>query len=152
MPSGLQHNPYFLTDLQPEARAAAALPAAGAWDAAPTEFYCSGMDYIRIICDYTRGAAGGAFEFRIETSDESTGTTNWQQSTIYQGAAVVVNADATSSVQREGIEYGATAAAAEEFSYGPLALKGTVERMRISARETGVVGNPGTLAIRTILM
>ena len=151
MPEGLPHNPYFLPDLLPTARAAAALAGAGAWDATPTEFLCSGMDHIRIVCTYTRGAAGGAFEFRIETSGESDGT-GWEQSTIYSGAAVVINADSTSSVQREGVEYGATAAAAEAFNYGSLALNGTVERMRISARETGVVGTPGTLEIKAFLM
>ena len=151
MPEGLSHNPYLLTDLQPVARASAALPAAGAWDAAPTEFFCSGMDHIRLVFTYTRGAAGGAFEFRIETSGESSGAT-WEQASIYAGAPVVLNADTTSGVQREGIEYGSTAAAAEAFDYGPVELNGTVERMRISARETGAVGSPGTLEIKAFLM
>ena len=151
MPRGLPHNPYFLSDLQPEARASAALPAAGAWDASPTEIVTAGMDSIRIVCTYTRGAAGGAFEIAPETSGESSGAT-WERTTIYSGGGVVINTDTTSSLQREGMEYGATAAAAEAITYGPIALDGTVERMRIPARETGVVGNPGTLEIKTFLM
>ena len=37
-------------------------------------------------------------------------------------------------------------AAAEDFVFGPIALDG-VERIRIRARESGVVGSPGTLQI-----
>jgi len=150
MPEGLPHNPFFLSDLQPVARASAALPAAGAWDAAPTAFFTSGMDYARIVCTYTRGAAGGAFEMAIQTNGFSTGTA-WERTTLYDPAAVALNTDSQSNIQREGLEYGATAAAAESVTYGPLALLGTVEQMRIAARETGVVGTPGILAIQVFL-
>lgn len=151
MPEGLPHNPYFLGDLQPVARAAAALPAAGAWDATPTEIVTAGMDRARVVATYTRGAAGGAFEIAIETSGDSTGT-DWERTSIYAGAGVVINTDTTSGVQREGLEYGATAAAAENLTIADLAINGTVERLRIYARETGVVGTPGTLALQVFLM
>ena len=151
MPQGLPHNPYFLGDLQLVARASAALPAAGAWDTSPTEIVTAGMDAIRLVCTYTRGAAGGSFEMAIETSGESSGT-GWERATLYASGAVVGAADTTSIFQREGLEYAATAAAAEAVNFGPLILNGTVERMRIAARETGVVGTPGTLAIKTFLM
>jgi len=153
MPQGLPHNPYFLSDLQPVARAVAALPANGAWDAAPTEIITAGMDYARLVCTYDQDAAAqaGAFEIVIETSGEYTGA-GWERSTLYAGGGVVGGADTTSTFQREGLEYGATAAAAEAVNFGPIALYGTVERMRIPARETGDDANPGTLEIKVFLM
>jgi len=151
MPQGLPHNPYFLGDLQPVARAVAALPAAGAWDAAPTVLITAGMDDIRLACTYTRGAPGGAFEMVIETNGESSGT-GWERATLYAAGVVAAGGDTTSTFQREGLEYAATAAAAEAVNFGPLALNGTVERLRIAARETGVVGTPGVLEIKTFLM
>ena len=151
MPSGLPHNPYFLADLQPVARASAALLGAGALDATPTVLITAGMDHIRLVCTYTRGAAGGAFEMIIETSGESSGT-GWERATLYAAGVVAAGGDTTSTFQREGLEYAATAAAAEVVNFGPLTLAGTVERLRIAARETGVVGTPGTLEIKTFLM
>lgn len=150
MPEGLPHNPYFVSDLQPIARAAAALPGAGAWDASPTVIVTAGMDYAVIACAYTRGAAGGAYEIAPWVSLEYTGA-NWARTTIYDAGAVAINTDTTSSLQREGLEYGATAAGIEAITYGPIALHGAVERMMIPARETGVVGTPGSLAIYVYL-
>ncbi len=49
-------------------RADAALGAAGAWDAAPTESFSSGAQFITLSFTYARGAAGGAFDFQLETS------------------------------------------------------------------------------------
>jgi len=151
MPQGLPHNPYFLADLQPVARASAVLLGAGAWDVTPTVLTTAGMDYIRLVCTYTRGAAGGAFEMVIETSGESSGA-GWERATLYAAGVVAAGEDTTSTFQREGLEYAATAAAAEAVNFGPLALNGTVERLRIAAHETGVVGTPGTLEIKTFLM
>jgi hypothetical protein len=152
MPEGLPHNPYFLSDLQPVARAAAALPAAGAWDAAPTEIVTAGMDHARLVCTYDEDAAGagGAFEIAISTSGESSGT-GWERATLYAGGGVVGSADTTSTFQREGLQYGAVGATAEAVNFGPLALNGVVERMRIAARETGDAAHPGTLEIKVFL-
>lgn len=151
MPQGLPHNPYFLGDLQPVARATAALPAAGAWDATSTVITTAGMDHALIQCAYQRGAANGAFEIAVWVSPDSSGA-NWAQTTIYDAGAVAINTDTTSSIQREGIEYGAVGAGVEAVVYGPLHLAGAVERMYIAARETGVVGTPGTLGVFVNLM
>jgi hypothetical protein len=150
MPEGLPHNPYFLGDLQPTARLAAALPALGAWDALPTVITTAGMDHALIVCAYLRGAAGGAYEIAVWTSTVSSGA-SWARTSIYDAGAVAINTDTTSSLQAEGIEYGATSANLEAVTYGPLALNGAVERMYIAARETGVVGTPGQLSITVFL-
>ena len=139
-------------DLQ-EARADAALPAAGAWDATPTALVCPGFDEVTFNFTYTRGGAGGAFDFQIETSPYSitanvpTGASEWVTEAIYAAGAVAAGADTTSFVQRELQSYTSQGAAAEDFSYGPLKLGATVERIRIRCRESGAVGTPGDLQV-----
>ena len=136
-------------------RASAALPAAGAWDAAPTESFTSGADHVTFSFTYTRGAAGGAVDWQLETSiyavaaNVPAGASEWVTEPIYSAGAVVAGADTQSQVQREYQTYGSQGAAAEDFVYGPLALNGTIERVRIRARESadGEVGTPGTLSI-----
>ena len=59
-------------------------------------------------------------------------------------------ADTTSLTQRELMSYGSQGAAAEDFSFGPVDLGGTVERIRITARESGVPGTPGTLQVEAV--
>ena len=137
------------------ARASAALPAAGAWDAAPTEFFCSGAKALTITFTYTRGAAGGAFDYQIEASPYSVaalvpvGGGEWANQTAKLVGAVALGADTQSRVQAEYQTYGSQGAPAETVVVGPIYLDGTLERLRIPARESadGVVGNPGTLQI-----
>ena len=59
--------------------------------------------------------------------------------------------DTTSLVQRELQSYTSQGAAAEDFVYGPIALVGTVERFRVTTRESGVVGTPGMLQVSATL-
>lgn len=131
---------------QQTARASAVLAGAGAWDAAPVALACPGFKHVTLYFHYTRGGAAGAFNFRIDTSPDSTGAV-WNQSSQYAPGALAAGVDTTSAVQRENITYTATAAAIEDFVYGPVDLDATVERIRIPARETGNVGAPGTLEI-----
>ena len=131
-------------------RAAAALPAAGAWDAAPTELACAGWGWVTFYFSYTRGAAGGDMRFRVELSPYSAdiaGVEDWFQATVFSAGAVASGADTVSNIQRNDTEYGSTAAAIENFVYGPLDLKGTVERIRVACAESGVVGTPGAAHI-----
>jgi len=134
-------------------RASAALAAAGAWDAAPTESFSSGAQHMTVAFTYTRGAAGGAFDWQLEVSPYAVvgnvpaGASEWITESLYASGGVVGAADTQSRVQREFQTYGSTAAGAEDFVYGPIALHGTIERIRIRARESGVAGTPGTLAI-----
>jgi hypothetical protein len=126
-------------------KAAATLEAAGAWDT-PTEIACAGFDWVMLYFTYTRGAANGAMDFQPQVSPYSAdlaGVEDWFTQSIYAGGAVVAGADTTSNVQRELVTYGSTGAAAEMFVYGPVRLDGTIERIRITTRESGVASNPG---------
>lgn len=140
------------------ARASAVLPAAGAWDAAPTEFFCTGAKHALIHFTYTLGAAGGAFDWQLQTSAYSlaanapAGAQAWATQSLYDPGALAAGVDTQSRAQREYVTYRATVAAVvESFVYGPVDLEGTVERMRIPARESGVTGTPGTLQITVTL-
>jgi hypothetical protein len=127
-------------------RAAAALGAGGAWDAAPTEVACAVFNWVMFYFTYTRGAAGGAMDFQIHTSPYSAdqaGVEDWFYQSVYAAGAVAVNADTASNIQRETVTYGATTAAAETFNYGPVSLDGTVERIRVRCRESGVTATAG---------
>jgi hypothetical protein len=126
------------------ARVEAALAAAGAWDTTPLELPCAVFDNATLYFKYTRGGAGGSFDFSIEVSPDGV---NFYQTSIYSPGAVVPGADTGSDVQREFINYQAVGAAAEYFIYGPLELKGTADVIRINVREVGAVGTPGTLGI-----
>ena len=139
-----------------EARANAVLPAAPAWDATPTEMVCAYFDNVTFNFTYTRGGAGGAFNWQIETSPYSVvanapaGAAEWVTEAIYAIGGVAAGADTTSLVQHELQSYTALTAAAEDFTFGPVALNGTIERIRVRARESGVVGTPGTLQIEAV--
>lgn len=134
-------------------RANAALPAAGAWDAAPTESFVSGAENMTLAFTYQRNAVGGAFDWQLQISiyavaaNVPTGADEWVTEAVYAAGAVAAGADTTSRVQRELQTYQATGAAAESFPIGPIELNGTVERIRVRAKESGVVGTPGTLQI-----
>jgi len=144
-PRGYQ-NPVIL-------RISAALPAAGAWDAAPIESFSSGARNLTLAFTYTRAAVGGAVDFQLEISlyavaaNVPTNASEWVTESLYASGAVVPGADTGSTIQREFTTYQATGAGAEDFGYGLLALQGTVERIRVRARESGSVANPGTLSI-----
>jgi hypothetical protein len=130
-------------------RASAALPAAGAWDAAPTEIAVPGLDAIVLYVTYTRGAAGGAFDYQVQVSPYATAqgvVQNWFTQSLYAAAALAAGADAQSRLQREYVTYASTGAGAEAFVYGPIELE-AVERIRMVCRESGVVGTPGTVHV-----
>ncbi|MFA5322346.1 MAG: hypothetical protein WC373_06690 [Smithella sp.] len=129
------------------ARVEAALPAAGAWDTAPIELPCPVFKDATLYFKYTRGGAGGSFDFMVEVSPDGA---NFYQTSIYSPGAVVPGADTGSDIQREFINYQAIGANAEYFTYGPLELKSTAEVIRINAREVGAVGTPGDLGIQVV--
>ena len=119
-------------------RAAAVLTAA--WDAAPVEVACAGAWWVRLYHTYTRHAAGGRFQYRYQVSPyhaDQAGVEDWFNGSLYVPDQVVVAVDSTSNVQREQIEYWATAAGAETFVSPPIHLAGASERFRLQARETG---------------
>jgi len=150
----ISHNPYNLADLTPTFRAAAALAAAGAFDATPLEIRTTGMDVLVLYITYTRAGAGGAVELHPEFSPRGVdlaGVEDWFRSTIYSAGAVAAGGDTPSLLQREEYTYQATAAGAETFVYA-LELNGGVERVRVPCAESGAVGTPGACHIVGRLM
>lgn len=138
------------------ARVAAALPAAGAWTV-PTELVVAEADTLTIHFNYVRGAVGGAFDWQLQVSAYSiaalvpAGAAEWTAQALYDSGAVAANTDTQSRVQREYITYGGVDANGDGFVYGPIDLAARVERIRIRARESGVVGTPGTLQIEAVI-
>lgn len=138
------------------ARASAVLPAAGAWDAAPTEFFISGANWMAICLTYTAGEqAAGACDIQLELSQYSVaalvpaGANEWIEQTLYAPGAVASGADSQSLAQAEYITFMPVGAAAESITFAPVSLRGTFERARVRARESadGIVGTPGTAQI-----
>ena len=139
-------------------RESAALPAAGAWDATPTESFSSGAHRLTLYFTYTGGDEGSAFDWQLWVSPYSivalapTAAEEWLVESIYAAGAVAAGATAASNVQTEYQTYTTEVAGeTEEFVYGPIEFHGTVERIRVRARESGVAGTPGTLQITGIL-
>ena len=144
--------PFIPTYLQLQTvRASAALELLSAWDTA-TELYCPSFEFVTFYLSYTEGAASGIFEFMLEVSpytvDLAVGQ-SWFQQGIVAGGGVVVATDTTSLTQREDLSYGAVGAAIENFVYGPCEFRGTIQRLRMSCRETagGTPLTPGTVHI-----
>jgi len=135
------------------ARVSTALPPAGAWDVAPTEFFTTGANTMRIQFTYTRSAVGGAFDFQVQTSIYSvaanvpTSAGEWADPSVEAVGAVVAGADTQSLVQDGYDTFTSSGAVPETFTYGPIQLNGTIERCRIPCRESGVTGSPGTLSV-----
>ena len=134
------------------AKVAAALEAAGAWDV-PVVCNSAGAQHLTLNFSYTQAAAGGGFEWYLDTSLYSVaanvpaGAQQWAQESLYASGAVVPGVDTMSTVQREIQSYTSTGAGAESFVFGPIALHGTIERYRVFTRESGNVANPGILQV-----
>ena len=144
----LTENPVFL-------KAPAALPAAGAFDV-PIEFSVAGFTFITLFFEYVEDAQAtdGALVFKIECSPfalDQTVYADWYQSALYEAGNLAVNNDTDSAIQREQITYGATGGNPEQFVYGPIAIQGNIERMRISVAEVGDTNNPGIASIIAML-
>lgn len=134
-------------------RAAAALAAVGAWDAAPTEVACAGFNWVVFYISYEEGAVGGALNFMLQYSPYSAdagapaGSPAWFSQTVYAPGMVVAGTDTTSNVQVENVTYDPTTVNQEAFVYGPVEITGDVERIRVPCREIGVTGTPGAAEI-----
>jgi len=148
-------SPYPGLNYVPTVRAAAALPAAGAWDATPTEIITAGLEQLTLYFTYDEAAlaTNGAVNFRIEYSPyyvDTAGVEDWFPMPLYDAGALVPGADATSQMQRENVTYDPTVATPETWPY-PVALNGTVERLRVPCREIGDTDNPGECHVVGVL-
>lgn len=65
----------------------------------------------------------------------------------YAVGVVVAGADTASLIQRESVTYTSVGALTEAIVWGPIALQGTVERLRFVADETGDEDNPGDFGV-----
>ena len=135
-------------------RASAALPAAGAYDLAPTEIPTANIQNIQFYITYTRNAqsVSGLLLMHFEWSPYSAdvgGVQSWFRLPCISCGTVTSKSDTTQSVQRNVVSYGATGAGAENFVYpdGPMILDVTVERLRVACAEGGDTNNPGTAHI-----
>jgi len=135
------------------ARVSAILLAAGAWDATPLELACPYFDFVSLAFTYTRGGVAGAFDWQLWTSlysvaaNAPAGAQEWHAPPIYASGAVAAGADTQSLVQDEYLTYTPIDVAVHSFNYGPVPLRGTIERIYVAARESGNAGAPGTLQI-----
>ena len=108
---------------------------------------------MRLQFTYTRGAAGGAFDFQVESSiyavvgNVPAGAGEWADPTIEGVGGVAPGVDTQNILQDAYTTFTSQGAAAETFTYGPIQLNGTIERCRVTCRESGVDGTPGTLAV-----
>jgi hypothetical protein len=131
-------------------RALAALPAAGAFDAAPLEVPMPGIEAVLLYIQYTRAAAAGAINFQLQFSPFSIDQLvyeNWYTMSMYSAGMLAAGADVVSEIQRESVTYVATGAAVETYVYGPVRIAGIAQRIRVRAREIGNLANPGTGSI-----
>ena len=135
-------------------RVSAALADAGVWDTTPLELVCSGAEWAMLNFTYTRRAANGAFDWQIQTSiyaataNIPTGAGEWATISLYASGLMAAGTDIGSRVQREFMTYQAVGAAAETFVYGPIHLGRTVERVRVTARESGAPTTPETALLQ----
>lgn len=141
---GLEIAPYVYDVQNGTARASAALPAAGAYDAAPTEIPCAGLRYCILVGNYTRAAAGGSCAIRLQKCVTIGGTDYWYDAIIQNPVAFAAGADSQINIQRaRPYVYQATGAALEEFGIEIDNLR--CDKIRFPSAELGAVANPGTL-------
>jgi len=137
-------------------RVSGALAAAGAWDATPLESSAMGAGGISFSFTYTRGAAGGAFDWQIEVSlygvaaNVPAGSVEWIPESLYAAGVLAAGVDTQSRVQREYQTYQSQAAAVESFVF-VLGLSTPIERIRVTCRESGVILTPGVVQVSAIL-
>ena len=135
-------------------RASAVLAGAGAWDATPLIISCQAKSRLTLFLSYTRGAAGGAFDFQLLFSPYSANPAvvqSWFPQSEFTPAVLAAGVDSQGRLQREYVTYASQGAAIENVVYGPVDLGANVERVEVVARESGVVGVPGTLHVMGII-
>lgn len=139
-----------------EFRARAVLPAAGAWDPAPTIINVAGAGKITFYVEYLRGIAHGAVDFQAFSTPFQNNRVlplqTWYSQSMKTDGVSALEFDTHSHIQREYVRYGSTApGGAETFVFGPIDITG-VERMYIQCRESGLdLANPGTCEVVAIL-
>lgn len=130
-----------------EIRAPAVLPAAGAYDAAPTELPLGGMEkvHIQFFYDEDAGAANGAGKYMVEICETISGTDDWSTLAGTELQAVILGADVAVNVQGAEFTFDPTGAAEEGVSV--ILSVGRASKIRIPCAECGDVANPGQASV-----
>ncbi len=127
-------------------RASAILPAAGAYDTSPTTIAAENNSEFVFLISYTRGAAGGAVTAKVEFSDDGV---TWFQTGHLNAPVFAAGSDSIFGLQRSVLNYQATGASQENFLTPSFTV--AARWCRISLKESGVVGTPGTASVRVQL-
>lgn len=131
-------------------RVSAALPAAGAFDAAPTERSCVGRNHVAIFPNYTRAAVGGAYAMRVEVCNTIAAVDEWAEIAVIRSGILTEGASTRHDIQAGGeFNFVSVDANAKRIKFD--FDIGSAYKIRIPAAETGVVGTPGTLYISILL-
>ena len=135
-PTG-QANPCVL-------RTWAVLPAAGAWDAAPTVGVVQGFWWARLYFAYQRVHPNGTLEYYYDLSpfyaDAGAGGSAqaWFHGSLYVPGKMTPCQLQHSMVQQEYISYCPATEDIETFISPPIHLGGCIERLRVFCRENVV--------------
>lgn len=127
-------------------RASGVLPAAGAYDSSPASIAVENAQELVFLIAYTRGAAGGAVTAKVEFSDDNV---TWFQSGHLNAPVFAAGSDSVFGLQRAEVKYQATGAAQELFLTPSFTV--AARWCRISLKESGAVGTPGTASVRVQL-
>lgn len=137
-----------------EFRAFDALPAAGAWDATPTEFRVPHSCRLTLFVEYTQGAAGGSVDVDIQTTphniDQTAPALTWYSLSILGANAVIAGAATRGQLEPFYINFDPTTGARETIPID-LSFPAFVERVRVRCREIGVTATPGSCRVWGLL-
>lgn len=126
-------------------RASAVLLAAGAYDVEATSVLLDVRNsaQIELFVDYTRGGAGGAFQYRLVCYQDDPAPALGYDRTVTDAPLAAT----AGSLNQFSVQYKQTALTAglEKRSSGPLDVS-TCAYVRVLFAEVGNVGAPGTLA------
>lgn len=125
------------------ARASAALPAAGAYDSAPTSVPVQHADEVTLYLAYAQGGAGGACALKIDVSPDQ-GTT-WHALTVLDSTLTVSTPNATMNAYAQVLQFPAGSG-----NYCYTLATGGVPLLRVRAAETGNTAAPGTLSVKLV--
>jgi len=126
-------------------RAAAALPAAGAYEAS-AEVPCAGYRWLSLYLSYDEdpATAAGAVTYFVEL--RPAGSTVWYADPSWTTAAVAAGADTVEHLQRRHFVYTPVGTATERWRHPMVIGLDGVEAFRVQCAESGAVGAPGVFS------
>ena len=137
-----------------EFRAFAALPPAGAFDAAPITFSVPRSCRLTLFVEYTQGAAGGSVDVDIQTTphgaDQTAPALTWFSLSILGANAVITGAETRGQLEPFYINFDPTTGVREAIPID-LSFPSFVERVRVRCREIGAPATPGSCRVWGLL-